>query len=117
MSCTRLHVVRNQKSSGRRGSGDGIVNGNAIGHRQHRFSLQKQFSLDQGQNGRSFICQRAISMDIGPKDYCDISEDILPEASLQVFNTFNAKPLANGNNETYVNICNVENVIFDDDVI
>lgn len=56
-------------------------------------------------------------MDIGPKDYCGNSEDILPEASLQVFNTFNAKPLANGNNETYVNICNVENVIFDDDVI
>lgn len=97
MSCTRSHILRQQKSC----TSDGASVG--LNYRERRFQLQKQFSFDQGQNVRRFVCQRGTSMDIveSKNNFAKI-EDELPEASLQVFNAFNAKPHVTSDNETYV---------------
>lgn len=108
MSCTRSHVLRQQKSC--------VISSGAnvagLNYRERRFQLQKQFSFDQGQNVRHYVCHRGggggdtatASMDIESKNntFAKI-QDVLPEASLQVFNAFNAKPShGNGDHETYV---------------
>lgn len=96
MSCTRSHILRQQKSLASDSSTAGAK------FRERRFQLQKQFSFDQGQNVRHYGCHRCASMDIEPKNNFAKIEDVLPEASLQVFNAFNAKPHGNDANEAYV---------------
>lgn len=95
MSCNRSHVLRQQKSC----ASDGGDMSTGLRCRERRFPLQKQFSFDQGHIVRHYGCNRGdASMAIPTKNNFTKIEDILPEASLQVFNAFNTK----GNGETYV---------------
>lgn len=96
MSCTRSQILRKQKSCANDGTSA------ALRYRERRFQLQKQFSFDQGQNVRPTVCHRGALMDIDAKNSFAKIEDVLPEASLQVFNAFNAKPHGNCDHEKYV---------------